>query len=166
VPVRHLGNRMGYGRLKLSSSGCVHFMYADFFSGAPQAAVGDLRSAGVRCVYTDYRNVEYGDLHIANAVARELKLQHAPYPPPTSTFQPQVWVPFLDDLITLSEHEKKGVVLFVDSAYAFLAENSKGMFRLIEVFLIQVHHWMEKKKPCHLCFQMEPDDSLRAQFTV
>jgi hypothetical protein len=157
---------MGYGRLKLSSSGCVHFMYADFFSGDAQAAVGDLRSAGIRCVYTDYRNVEYGDLHIANAVARELNLQHAPYPPPTSSFQPQVWVPFLDDLITLSEHEKKGMVLFVDSADAFLAENRRGMFRLIEAFLIQVHHWMEKKKPCHLCFQMEPNDSLRAQFGV
>jgi hypothetical protein len=58
-------------------------------------------------------------------------------------------VPLLDDLITLSEHEK-GIVLFVDSADAFLAANSRGMFRLIEAFLIQVHHWMEKKKPCHL----------------
>jgi hypothetical protein len=25
---------MGYLRLKLSSSGCIHFMNADFFSGA------------------------------------------------------------------------------------------------------------------------------------
>lgn len=157
---------MSCGRLKLSSSGCVHFMYADFFSGEARAAVDDLRSAGIRCVYTDYRNVEYGDLHIANAVARELNLQHAPYLPPTSPFQPQVWVPFLDDLITLSEHEKKGMVLFVDSADAFLAQNSRGMFRLIEAFLIQVDDWMEKKKPCHLCFQMEPSDSLRTQFVM
>lgn len=156
---------MGYGRLRLSSSGCVHFMYADFFSGEAQAAVGGLRSAGIRCAYADYRNIEHGDLHIANAVARELNLQHAPYPPPTSPLQPKVWVPFLDDLITLSEHEK-GMVLFVDSADVLLAENSRGMFRLIEAFLIQVHHWMEKKKPCHLCLQMEPSDSLRAQFAI
>jgi hypothetical protein len=155
---------MGYGTLKLPSSGCVHFVYAD--SGEAQAVVGDLRNAGIRCVYTDYRNVEYGDLHIANAVARELNLQHAPYPPPTSPFQPQVWVPFLDDLITLSEQEKKGIVIFVDSADAFLAENGRGMFQLIEAFLIQVDDWMKKKKPCHLCFQMEPNDSLRAQFGV
>jgi hypothetical protein len=104
-------------------------------------------------------------LHIANTVARELNLQHAPYQPRTSPYQPEVWVPFLDDLITLSKHEK-GIVLFVDSADAFLAENSRGMFRLIEAYLIQVHHWMEKKKPCHLCFQMERDDSLRAQFVI
>ena len=156
---------MGYGRLKLPSSGCVHFVYADFFSGGVQAVVGDLRSAGIRCAYADYRNMEYGDLHIANTVARELKLQHAPYPPRTSPFQVEVWVPFLDDLITLSEHEK-GLALFVDSADVFLAKNSRGMFRLIEAFLIQVHHWMEKKKPCHLCFQMEPNDSLRAQFVM
>jgi len=156
---------MSYGRLKLSSSGCVHFMYADFFSGEAQAAVGDLRSAGIRCVYTDYRNIEQGDLHIADNVARELNLRHAPYPPRTSPYQPEVWVPFLDDLIALSEHEN-GLVLFVDSADAFLAQNSRGMFRLIEAFLIQAHHWMEKKKPCHLCFQMEPNDSLRAQFVM
>jgi len=74
-------------------------------------------------------------------------------------------VPFLDDLITLSEQEK-GIVLFIDSADMFLAQNSRGMFSLIEAFLIPVHHWMEKKKPCHLCFQMEPNDSLRAQFVM
>ena len=154
---------MSYGRLKLSSSGCVHFMYADFFSGEAQAVIGDLRSAGIRCVYTNYRNTEQDDLHIANAIARELNLQHVPYPPRTSPYQPEVWVPFLDDLITLSKQEK-GIVVFIDSADMFLAENSKGMFRLIEAFLIQVHHWMEEKKPCHLCFQMEPNDSLGAQF--
>jgi hypothetical protein len=154
---------MGCGRLKLSSSGCIHFMYADFFSGEDQTAVDDLVSTGIRCAYTDYRNFEHGDLHIANALARELNLQHAPYRLPTSPFQPEVWVPFLDDLITLSEHEK-GIVLFVDSADVFLGENSRGMFRLIEAFLIQVHHWMEKKRPCHLCFQMDSNDSLRAQF--
>jgi hypothetical protein len=156
---------MGSGRLKLSSSGCVHFMHAGFFSGEAQAVIGNLRSVGIRCVYTDYRDIEHGDLHIANAIARELNLQHAPYPPPTSPHQPKVWVPFLDDLITLSEHEN-GMVLFVDSADVFLAENSRGMFRLIEAFLIQVHHWMEKRKPCHLCFQMEPDDSLKTQFVM
>lgn len=156
---------MAYGSLKLPTSGCVHFMYVDFFSGEAQAVIGDLRDAGVRCVYTNYRTIEPGDLHIANAVARELNLQHVPYPPRTSPYQPEVWVPFLDDLITLSKQEK-GIVLFIDCADRFLAENSRGMFRLIEAFLVQVHHWMEKKKPCHLCFQMEPSDSLGAQFVM
>jgi hypothetical protein len=126
---------MDYGRLNRSTSGCVHFLYADVFSGEAQAVVGDLRSAAFRCAYVDYRNIENGDLHIANAVARELNLQHAPYPPRTSPFQPEVWVPFLDDLITLSDHEK-GIIVFVDSADLLLAENGRGMFRLIEAFLI------------------------------
>lgn len=153
-------------RLKLSSSGCVHFMYADRyqdFSGGAQAVVADLRAAGIRCAYTDYRNIEQGDLQIANAIAQQLNLQHAPYSAPTSVLQPEVRVPFLDDLITLSGQEK-GAVMFIDSADALLAQHSRGMFSLINSFLIQVHHWMEKKKPCHLCCQMEPNDSPRAQF--
>jgi hypothetical protein len=140
-------------------------MDADYVLIGEAQDVADLRSAGIRCVYTDYRNIEHGDLHIANAIALELNLEHAPYPPRTSRFQPQVWLPFLDDLITLSEHEK-GAVIIVDSANVFLAENSRGMFSLIESFLIQVHHWMEKNKPCHLCFQMEQNDSLKAQFVM
>lgn len=70
------------------------------------------------------------------------------------------------DLIVLSEQERRGVVLFVDSADVFLAENSRGMFRVIEAFLTQVDEWMQKKKPCHLCFQMEADESLRARFVM
>lgn len=155
---------MGYGTLRLSGSGCVHFVYAD--SGDGKSVVSGLRSAGIRCVYIDCRNIGYGDLDIANAVGRELTLQHAPYAPRPSPGHVEVWVPFLDDLITLSEQEKKGVVLFIDGADVLLAENSRGMFGMIGAFLIQVHHWMEKKKPCHLCFQMEPNDSLRAQFAT
>lgn len=155
--------KMSWGRLRLSSSGCVHFMYADFFSGDVHAEVDDLRNAGIKCVYIDYRDIEHGDLHIANTLARELHLQHAPYPRRSSSFQPDVWVPFLDDLGELAESQE-GIAIFVDSAAKFLAENDRGMFRLIEAFLIQIHHWLEKGRPCHLCFQMEPNDSLREQF--
>jgi hypothetical protein len=141
-------------------------VYADFFAGETQEAVRELVGAGIKCAYTDYRQIAFADdLHIANSIARELNLQYAPYPPYTSSLQSKVWIPFLDDLITLSNDEK-GLVIFVDGADVFLAENCRELFHLIEAFLIQVHHWMEKKKPCHLCFQMEPDDSLRQQFLV
>jgi hypothetical protein len=63
---------------------------------------------------------------------------------------------------TLSERET-GVVLFLDRSDVFLTENRRAMFRLIETFLVQVHHWMEQKKPCHLCFVMEPNELVRKQ---
>jgi hypothetical protein len=103
-------------------------MYAGFFCGEAQAVLGDLRSAGIRCVYTDYRDIEYGDLHIANAVARQLNLQHAPYAPRTSPFQPEVWVPFLDDLITLSEHEKKAWSYLSTVPMCFWVKIAEGCF--------------------------------------
>lgn len=154
---------MGYGRLKMSSSGCVHFMFADFFEGDVRTAIDELRRAGIKCAYVDCRKIANGDLNIANAIACELNLQNAPYAPHLSAFQPEVWVPFLDDLGSLSEVEK-GIVLFVDSAPKLLSGNGKGVFRLIEAFLIQVHHWLDKRKPCHLCFQMESDNSLKGYF--
>jgi hypothetical protein len=30
--------------------------------------------------------------------------------------------------------------------------------------LIQFHHWYDQKKPCHLCFQMEENQSIRGLF--
>jgi hypothetical protein len=74
------------------------------------------------------RHIEQGDLHIAHAIAPELNLQHAPYPPRASPFQPAAWpwLPFLDDLITLSWHEKS-LVIFVNSVDVFPAENTRGL---------------------------------------
>jgi hypothetical protein len=38
------------------------------------------------------------------------------------------------------------------------------MFDLIETFLVVFHHWYDQKKPCHLCLQMEQNDSVRRVF--
>jgi hypothetical protein len=89
-------------------------------------------------------------------LARALELAHAPY-------GRLPWVEFLDDLITLS-FRYPGLVIVVDHADILLRERPDDMFDLIEAFLTQFHHWYDKKKPCHLCFQMEQNDSVGRVF--
>jgi len=55
-------------------------------------------------------------------------------------------------------------VIIVDRADILLHERPDDMFDLIEAFLIQFHHWYDQKKPCHLCFQMEENQSVRGLF--
>lgn len=153
-----------YCNLRRASSDCVHFVYKDQLEKCDQSLAAKLKESGIQCAYVDYREVVHkADLHVANAVAQALNLQHAPYAQRTSLYQPEQWIPFLDDLITLSHHVN-GVAIVIDNADDFLAENGREMFGLIEAFLIQFHHWFEKKKPCHLCFQMEKTNLVRAFF--
>jgi hypothetical protein len=93
---------------------------------------------------------------IADPLGRALQLQHAPY-------GGLPWIPFLDDLITLA-HRYRGLVSVVDHADSLLRERPDDMFDLIEAFLTQFHHWYDQEKPCHLCFQMERNDSVRRVF--
>jgi hypothetical protein len=58
------------------------------------------------------------------------------------------------------------MVLAIDNAAELLRENSNDMFDLIESFLLQLHHWLEKEKPCHLCLQMERNELVRKAFAV
>jgi len=95
---------------------------------------------------------------IGDHIARVLKLDNPPYGRAANP-----WVPFLDDLITLSDRVD-GLALAIDNAHILFAQARNDAFDLIESFLIQFHHWFEKKKPCHLCFQMEENKLVREAF--
>jgi hypothetical protein len=153
-----------YWKIQRASSDCVHFVYADQIDDSDAPIAEELKRADVRYVYVDYLEVRReSDPYIGNAIAQALKLEHAPYRPRTSPHQSERWVPFLDDLITLSHHAN-GIAIIIDNADDLLAENSREMFGLIEAFLIQFHHWFEKQKPCHLCFQMEKSEWVKRFF--
>jgi hypothetical protein len=152
-----------YWKIRIPSSDCVHFVYGDEVDQADPSIIKELDAQRVRRIYLDYDKIKSGKEHIANAIAYALNLQHAPYRLPTKSTEIDVWVPFLDDLISLSQHEA-GVVIVIDRADVLLTSDSKVMFRLIEAFLVQFHHWFEKKKPCHLCFQMEKNELVREIF--
>jgi hypothetical protein len=138
------------------SSNCVHFIY-DAALSAMDSLTDAMRDAGVCHFYVDYEMVKAKNAHIANEIAQSLGLDNVPYTEQVAQYQPELWLPFLDDLITLSERSS-GIAIIIDRADKLLADDSRGMFRLIEVFLTQVHHWLEKGKACHLCFQMTVDD--------
>jgi hypothetical protein len=113
----------------------------------------------VKIVYWNYLDGGSGSATIADPLGRALELDHTPY----GTIGNISWVQFLDDLITLA-HRLRGLVIVVDRADLLLRERPGDFFNLIEAFLLQFHHWYDQKKPCHLCFQMEENQLVRALF--
>jgi hypothetical protein len=136
---------------------CLHFVRASTSSEFLEAQVAAARRAGVKFAYWNYLHGGRESATIANPLAISLGLEHAPY-------GDRPWVQFLDDLITLA-YRIDGLVIVVDRADLLLAEKSDEMFDCVEAFLVQLHHWNEQKKPCHLCFQMAEDDDVTNLFT-
>ena len=159
----------GYAGIWLPLSACVHFVRNDEIDDSLIEMVEDLREKKITWAYVDYEIVSKSGANIADHIARVLRLEHAPYggPPyggPCSQGVGIHWVRFLDDLITLSSHVT-GVVIVIDNADLLFAEARNDAFDLVESFLIQFHHWLEKKKPCHLCFQMERNELIGRAFS-
>jgi len=56
------------------------------------------------------------------------------------------------------------MIAVIDDADAMFSKDRDEAFDLIEAFLLQFHHWFEKKKPCHLCFQLRPNPQIEQIF--
>jgi hypothetical protein len=150
---------LGYSRIGLPVSACVSFVRNREIDGDElRAIVADAKAKGIVCAYLDYFQMQGVPGHIGDHIARVLKLDHPPY---GRAHNP--WIPFLDDLITLS-NRVNGMALIMDNSEAFLNENRRDLFDLTESFLLQFDHWFEKRKPCHLCFQMEKNEIIRSAF--
>src|ERR1051326_4273909 len=150
---------MGYGGLHMPTSACVHFVRNDEIDDSIYDSVAELNRLGIQCAYLNYSH-GMGARDITNNIAGSLHLDHHPYQ--SGPIRP--WLPWLDDLIALSRRVN-GLVLIIDSADVFFNESRNDAFDLIEVFLIQFSDWFEKKKPCHLCFQIEPNDLVKKAFS-
>jgi hypothetical protein len=146
----------GYGGIERSLSACLHFVRNSEVDESLSETAQYLKDHNIVCAYVDYEVVRKLGQRIADCVGNSLHLEHSPY-------GPAPWVPFLDDLISLSD-EVNGVVIVIDNANLFFSSSRNEVFDLIESFLIQFHHWLEKKKPCHLCFQLEGNPLIRQVF--
>jgi hypothetical protein len=146
----------GYGGVDLPLTDCVHFVRTGDFDGSQEQAVEAAVRKGMKLVYWDYLDGGSASATIATPLGRALELAYTPY-------GNLPWTQFLDDLITLS-FRYPGLVIVIDHADSLLRERAEDMFDLIEAFLTQFHHWYDKKKPCHMCFQMGEHGSVRRAF--
>ncbi|MDR6539789.1 hypothetical protein [Variovorax soli] len=147
----------GYTDVTRSTSACVHFVEgreveareieaSDEFDEGLRSIRRSLDEARIRCAYVDCRLLASNPKGTCNAVGTAMQGTHRPY-------KADDWVRLLDDMITLSA-TLPGLVIVLDHADQLFALDRSQIFDLTEAFLIQFHHWFEKKKPCHLCFQM------------
>ncbi len=146
----------GYSAINLPMTRCVHFVKNREIDGSEWHLVDAGVKEGVKFVYWNYLDGGSGSVTIADPLARALELTHTPY-------GRAPWIEFLDDLITLA-YRHGGLVIIVDRADVLLRERPDDLFNLIEAFLVQFHHWYDHEKPCHLCFQMEENPSVRQLF--
>jgi len=148
----------GYGVIHVSTSACVHFVGSDDVDSSIFTTVSELKRLGISYAYLNYSH-GMAAIDIVNDIGKQLHLEYWPYgggPVPPL-------VPFLDDLCQLSQRVN-GVALVIDSADLMFKEAQNDAFNLIEAFLIQFEDWFNKKKPCHLCFQVERNDLVREAF--
>jgi hypothetical protein len=144
----------GYEGLDRPWSRCIHFVRRQMSEVDLREMRSKLQKQGIVRAYVEYsRNSE---ISLANQIASRLSLDNQPH-------GQSPWVPFLDDLITLS-YRQNGLAIIVDNADDLFRDNQDDAFDLIEAFLIQFHHWFEKQKPCHLCFQIENNPVLQKVF--
>jgi len=146
----------GYNDINRSTSACVHFVDADEVELEDADCFKEARDAGCQIVYVDCLRFMREPWLIPSEIGRLAKTDHPPYDEGANANL----VRWLDDLISLA-HFTRGLVLVLDNAAELFAVHRKFATDLIEAFLIQFHHWLERGKPCHLCFQMSPSSILR-----
>src|SRR5882757_88748 len=146
----------GYSAINLPMTRCIHFVKNDEMDGSEGRLVEAALKEGTKIVY--WNCADGGSATTADSLGRALELKYAPY-------GRVPWIEFLDDLILLADR-LRGLVIVVDRADLLLRERPDDFFNLIEAFLVQFHHWYDQKKPCHLCLQMEENQSVRGLFVA
>lgn len=138
----------GYSDIVRSTSACVHFVESREVDEELIEFKSELDAARISCAYVDCRQLIANPEGTCGAVAAAIGAEHAPY-------GEEHWVRLLDDMISLSV-KLPGLVVVLNHADELFDVDRSKVFDLLESFLIQFHHWLGKKKPCHLCFQMSP----------
>jgi len=146
----------GYSDIVRSTTCAVHFIEAIKVDEEVLDLKTEMDTAGIWGAYVDCRPLAMKAVGTCDAVAVAIGAQHAPY-------GEEHWIRLLDDMITLSK-SLSGLVIVMDHADKLFEADRSKVFDLVEAFLIQLHHWLEKKKPCHLCFQMSPHTLIEKAF--
>jgi len=140
----------GYWDIDRSTSHCISFVETEEVEEGLSELVERIRQRGFRIAYIDCSMFQDRPWEILSEIGFQLKMDNPPYHTDATKL-----VRWLDDLISLA-YRTSGIVIVLDNAGRVFAEHRRTMTELIEAFLVQIHHWLEQKVPCHLCFQMSP----------
>lgn len=146
----------GYNDTVRSTTCAVHFVEAIKVDEEVLDLKAEMDNVGMRCAYIDCRPLAMNAVGTCDAVAVAIGALHAPY-------GEEHWIRLLDDMSSLSA-SLPGLVIVMDHAEKLFEADCSKVFDLMESFLIQLHHWLGKKKPCHLCFQMSPHPLIEKAF--
>lgn len=146
----------GYSDIVRSTTAAVHFIEEIKVDDEVLDLKAEMDNVGIRCAYIDCEPLALNPIETCDAVAVAIGASHAPY-------GEEHWIRLLDDMISLST-SLPGLVIVMDHADKLFEADRLKVFDLIESFLIQLHHWLGKKKPCHLCFQMSPHPLIEKAF--
>jgi hypothetical protein len=139
--------------------GRIHFRYAEPGDVADRyLRPAKLAEQGIAFAYLDAAKVS--EAEALNSLGQQLRTDHLPYDP-NATAGMKAWYRFMDDLETLSQREA-GMAIIVDMAARLFAEPRSWAFQLIEVWVLQLPGWQQRKRPCHLIFQMDPNPHVEA----
>ena len=140
----------GYWDIDRSTSHCVTFVEAEEVDEDLFEFVEGVRQKGFRIAYIDCSKFKQNPWEILSEIGFQLGTEHPPYHEDALKL-----VRWLDDLGGLA-NRTPGVVIVLDNADQAFAEYRRHVTELLEAFLVQIHHWLDQKVPCHLCFQMSP----------
>lgn len=149
----------GYRDIDRSTSHCVSFVESEEVEDELIELVRGLRERGFRIAYVDCAEFESRPWEIGSEIGLQLRTDHPPYHEGNelNLFR------WLDDLISLA-YSTPGVVIVLDNADRVFVKHRRHLTQLMEAFLVQFHHWLEQKVPCHLCLQMSPHPLVRKLF--
>ena len=149
----------GYWDIDRSTSHCVSFVDAVELDDELEELVSGIRERGFKIAYVDCASFVDFPWEIPSAIGSELDAAHHPY----HEGHEANFGRWLDDLISFA-YSTPGLVIVLDNGHLILQAHRKVLTELIEAFLVQFHHWLEQKVPCHLCIQMEPSPMVKRLF--
>ena len=148
----------GYFDIVRSTTACVHFVFETKLDDEFLSEIRErLKHDGVLVAYLDGRDLLDGVSRFCSVVGAAIGAEHA------MECMEESYVVLFDDMVSLS-NTLPGLVLIVDRAWEVFDADRVTAFGFVEGFLSQLHHWLDRGRPCHLCFQMSPNEDVKKYF--
>jgi len=148
----------GYFDIVRSTTACVHFVFETKLDDEFLSEIKEqLKKDSVLVAYVDARDLLGGVSQFCRVVGAAIGAHRA------IKCMEESYVLLFDEMVSLS-NSLPGLVLIVDRAWEVFDADQITAFGFVEGFLSQLHHWLGRGRPCHLCFQMTPNEDVKKYF--